>query len=320
MRILITAIGSMSAECAIKCLRSEGHFIVGCDIYPGEWHYETGLCDMFLRAPFATDEEEYLKFLVNTSRKHNLECIIPLTDLEIDVINRHRQAFEDNNIVLCMQNANVLEIVRNKYILSSFFSKDENVPSVRTHLLTDIPTDFRYPCIAKPYNGRSSEGLIRNATVEQVKAIKNKNVYIVQEQLEGDIFTVDVCRSARTGVSCAIPRQELLRTKNGAGLTIRICDDGKLIELATYIGEKLDINGCVNMEFVLCDGKYYLIDINPRFSAGIAFSVMMGYNMIVNHLNVFCNKEVDRQIQLRQQIIIKKYEEVIINRQCPKNL
>lgn len=310
MRVLITAIGSMSAECAIKCLRSDSHYIVGCDIYPGEWHYETKLCDKFVRAPFTTDESEYIKFLLDTCREYKLECIIPLTDLEIDVINKHRWAFEENNVVLCMQNANVLEIVRNKYKLYSFFSEDENVPSVRTHLLTDIPLDFRYPCIAKPYNGRSSEGLIRNATIEQVKAIKNKEVYIVQEQLEGEIFTVDYCRSARTGVSCAVPRQELLRTKNGAGLTVQICDDKKLVELVNYVGKKLNIDGCVNMEFILCDDKYYLIDINPRFSAGIAFSVMMGYNMIVNHLNVFCNKEVDDQIQLRQQIIIKKYEEV----------
>lgn len=41
MRILITAIGSMSAECAIKHLKNAGHFVVGCDIYPQEWHYET---------------------------------------------------------------------------------------------------------------------------------------------------------------------------------------------------------------------------------------------------------------------------------------
>ena len=53
MRFLITAIGSMAAECVIKRLKAEGHFVVGCDIYPGEWHYETKLCDVFVKAPFA---------------------------------------------------------------------------------------------------------------------------------------------------------------------------------------------------------------------------------------------------------------------------
>ena len=48
----------MSAECVIKRLKAEGHFVVGCDIYPGEWHYETKLCDAFIKAPFATQEIE----------------------------------------------------------------------------------------------------------------------------------------------------------------------------------------------------------------------------------------------------------------------
>ena len=302
----------MSAECVMKCLREGGHFIVGCDIYPGEWHYETRLCDKFIRAPFASDEDKYIEFLLDTCREYGLECIIPLTDLEIDVINDHRQMFEKSNVLLCMQNSDVLAIARNKYELYSYFKDDEYVPSVKTSLLLNLPSDFKFPCIAKPLNGRSSEGLIRNATLEQVEAINNKALYIVQEQLEGYIYTVDFCRSSKTGVCCAIPRKELLRTKNGAGLTVQICNDCKLMNQTTHIGEKLNINGCVNMEFIFCGDKYYLIDINPRFSAGVAFSVMMGYNMVTNHLNCFCDKEIGSQISLDERIIIKKYEEIFI--------
>lgn len=107
-----------------------------------------------------------------------------------------------------------------------------------------------YPCIAKPYNGRSSEGLIRNASKEQILAITDKVNYIIQEQIEGNVFTVDYCRSAKSGLACAVPRQELLRTKNGAGLTVKMSCDDNLIKLVSYIGNKLDVNGCVNMEFI----------------------------------------------------------------------
>lgn len=311
MRILITAIGSMSAECAIKHLKSAGHYVVGCDIYPGEWHYETKLCDKFVKAPFATKEDDYVQFLIDTCNQHNIQYIIPLTDLEIDVINSRRSLFDKANITLCMQEKNVLDIARDKFKLSKVFEDDINVPSVKTCLLSDMPADFKFPCIAKPYNGRSSEGLLRNATKEQVNAIENKDVYIIQEQLSGNVFTVDFCRSAKTGNSCAVPRQELLRTKNGAGLTVQTTGEEHLIRLVSYIGEKLNINGCVNMEFILNDGKYYLIDINPRFSAGVAFSIVSGYDMIINHMNCFCNKDIEAQINVKKQIIIKKYEEVI---------
>lgn len=310
MRFLITAIGSMSAKCAISRLKDNGHFVVGCDIYPGEWHYETILCDKFVQAPYATNETEYVRFLIDTCKEHGLSYIIPLTDLEIDVINRHRKEFEGEGIVLCMQTTDVLDIARDKYKLSRLCAEDPSIPAIKTFLLSEIPSYFKYPCIAKPYNGRSSEGLIRNASYEQLMAIENKENYIVQEQISGPVFCVDYCRSSKTGVDCALPRQELLRTSNGAGLTVQIVSDDSLVKLVSYIGNKLNINGCVNMEFIFHEGSYYLIDINPRFSAGVAFSVKSGYDMIMNHIRCFSGEEICGQIEIEKKIYIKIYEEV----------
>ena len=310
MRFLITAIGSMSAECTINQLKKDGHFVVGCDIYPGGWHYETKLCDAFIKAPLASKEDEYVNFLLKVCSDNDLNYIIPLTDLEIDVINRHRSLFEKAKIVLCMQSNEVLAIARDKYALYNKFLDDKEVPSVKTCLLSEIRNDFPFPCIAKPYNGRSSEGLMRNATKEQVLALGNKDNYIIQEQLAGNVYTVDYVRNAISGKDAAVPRQELLRTKNGAGLTVQTCEDTVLIKLVSHIGKALNINGCVNMEFISSNGEFYLIDINPRFSAGVAFSVVCGYNMVMNHINCFTGTEIDDPIKIDERIIIKKYEEV----------
>lgn len=310
MNILITAIGSMSADCAIQKLKAQGHYVVGCDIYPGEWHHETKLCDKFYQAPFATKENEYCNFLLDVCFKHNIDNIIPLTDLEIDVLNRNRKLFDAKKITLCMQNEDVLSIARDKFALSIFFKDDTKVPSIKTCMLKDMPDSMTFPCVAKPFNGRSSEGLFVNATREQLDAIENKEVYIVQEKKSGNVFTVDYCRSAEFKKDVAIPRQELLRTKNGAGTTIEITPDDSLIKLVSYIGNKLNINGCVNMEFIYSDGQYFLIDINPRFSAGVAFSVHCGYDMINNHLNCFCGKNISDSVKLEKKIIIKKFIEV----------
>lgn len=312
MRVLVTAIGSMSAECAINKLKKFGNHVIGCDIYPKEWHYEAALCDKFYQAPFATKNKQYIQFLLDVCKKNNLSYIIPLTDLEIDVINHHRAMLNENGIVLCMQSAKVLGIVRNKYKLHKFFENDNDVPSIKTCLLTDLDDTITYPCIAKPYNGRSSEGVMRNASKDLLLTIANKGDYIVQEQIEGDVFTVDYCRSSMFGTECAVPRQELLRTKNGAGLTIRTLYDENLLKLVSHIGDRLNINGCVNMEFIKNAGKYYLIDINPRFSAGIAFSVMSGYDMINNHIRCFNGGEIDGQIGVAEQLMIKKYQEVVM--------
>lgn len=302
----------MSAECVIRQLKSYGYFVCGCDIYPREWHYETKLCDSFFQAPYATQIDEYVHFLLDTCKRQNLKYIIPLTDIEIDVIDTKRDLFNKEGINLCMQTSSVLKIARNKYQLFKTFIDDPNVPSIKTFMIDEIPSGFSYPCIAKPFNGRSSEGLIRNASREQILAIPEKEKYIVQDQLVGDIYTVDYCRSAKTGQDVAIPRIELLRTKNGAGLTIQTINDLNLIRLSSYIGNKLNINGCVNFEFIRHNSDYYLIDINPRFSAGIAFSIISGYDMVLNHIRCFINHKIDEQIPIKEQILIKRYDEVII--------
>jgi len=303
----------MSAECVLNKLKEQGHFLVGCDIYPKEWHYESGLCDVFYQAPLSIHEDKYREFLLDVAIRHSIHYIIPLTDLEIDVISRKREMFEEKGVILCMQTNNVLKTVRNKYELYKVFCHDKRVPSIKTFLLNEIPDGIVFPCIAKPYNGRSSEGLMHINNKDQLAAISDKDKYILQEEIPGNVYTVDYCRSGLYGTDVAIPRKELLRTKNGAGLTIQTISDEKLIQLCSYIGRKLDINGCVNMEFILNKENYYLIDINPRFSAGVAFSILMNYDMINNHLRCFQNKDIDKQINIVEKIIVKKYQEVEIH-------
>ncbi len=119
-------------------------------------------------------------------------------------------------------------------------------------------------------------------------------------------------RNANTGEIVAIGREELLRTKNGAGLTVKIIDDKTLIKKVHYIAEKLEANGCINVEFIKHSGEYYLIDINPRFSAGVAFSAMAGYDMVSNHLRCFTEQNIDSFIQAEEKILTKKFQEIII--------
>lgn len=302
----------MSALCVINKLHEVGHKIIGCDIYPREWHFEASLCDIFRQAPFATSPNEYISFLVNLAKCNNVKYIIPLTDLEIDVINRHREVFENNGMVLCMPSTEVLSIVRDKYALYNFFLDDAFVPSIESHLNDIGISDIKIPCVAKPRCGRSSEGLMYIHSQNELKTLGGKQNYIIQDFKPGSIFTVDYVRNNKSNRDFLVGREELLRTKNGAGLTVRIVNDESLYELVSYIDNKLCINGCVNMEFIKSDNKYFLIDINPRFSAGVAFSLLAGYDMVNNHLNCFSGKDIMPGVAFKTTIMVKKYVEHII--------
>lgn len=317
MNILITAIGSMSALCVINQLKEQGHCVIGCDIYPPEWHYESLLCARVYQVPLAREEEAYVNALLDICAKEQIRCIIPLTDIEIDVIAKYRLYFATNHIVLCMQEDEVLHVVRNKYNLYLKLMNVDDIPSIHTYLwdchnpIKQLPI-IEYPLVAKPCNGRSSEGLMYISSPEDLALLRNKEGYIIQHCITGPVYTVDYIRNAASGKDVSIPRKELIRTKNGAGISVQMSNNHELKDLTHKLGNLLNINGCVNMEFIENENRFYLIDINPRFSAGIAYSTAIGYDLVNSHLNCFYGKDIFPPVDYKELIIIKHYQETII--------
>lgn len=312
MNILVTAIGSFSADYVISSLKKHQHFVVGCDIYPSIWHAVSKDCDAVYQVPLSSAQDKYIHALLEICVKHHVDYIFPLTDVEVDVLNIHRKTFDHAGVKLCIQDTEMLRIARDKYETCRLFASDDKVNVPQFALSSELSTLFPLPGIAKPVNGRSSEGLLVIDCVEELMQLKSKPGYIVQEKLSGPVFTVDYVRNAACDKDVAIPREELLRTKNGAGTTVKISDDPRLQEVVSYIGNKLNVNGCINMEFILHEDKYYLIDINPRFSAGVAFSGVMGYDMVQAHLSCFKGEEILPAPSLSPVIITKRYKEEII--------
>lgn len=315
--ILVTAIGSMSAECVIAELNASGHTVFGCDIHPAEWHAVSAACRKVLRASLATDTERYLSFLEQAVAAYGIDLLLPLTDPEIDVLDAHRERIEACGVRLCMPDHETLRIARDKYALYRFFLEEERVLAPLTVRCGadagEVPGTMRDGgFVAKPAAGRSSEGLCYIDTPRQLEEYLRKPGYIVQERIAGPVVTVDYVRDGRTGADFSVPREELLRTKNGAGLTVRVFPDAGLQALVSLIGSRIGVNGCVNMEFIRSDKGWYLIDINPRFSAGVAFSHKAGYNMVRSHLNCHCQQEILPPVSVAAQIVTKRYVEEVI--------
>lgn len=311
MNILLTAIGSFSADCVVSSLKRGGHKVVGCDIYPSEWHPVTRDCDLVYQVPFATKETEYVSALLDICRDENIGVLFPLTDLEIDVLNNYRDDFKTVGVNLCIQSEYCLSIARNKHEIAKLFAKDKFIKTPKTILATESLDAISFPAIAKPYNGRSSEGLLKLLSKEEVCLIHNREKYILQELLSGNVYTVDYVRDIY-GNDFSVPREELLRTKNGAGTTVRVVQDQRIQKMVSYIGSKLGIVGCVNMEFIHHEDDFYLIDINPRFSAGVAFSCCVGYDMVISHLNACLANSIETPVSFEEQIIAKRYREEVL--------
>ena len=67
--VIVTAIGSFSAQNVISACHKAGMRVVGCDIYPAEWLVNSRDVDVFYRAPYATGREQYRNFLKELCKK-----------------------------------------------------------------------------------------------------------------------------------------------------------------------------------------------------------------------------------------------------------
>lgn len=323
-KALVTAIGSFSSDIVIKTLKEEGIYVIGCDIYPREWVAQSLETDEFYQAPYATDKETYISFLESLCREKGIDFLLPLTDVEVDVINCFRDILEEGGrTILCISGRDTVSLCRDKKRLEGYIRNKQicrTIPSVpypeaEDDLEGKIPWE---KVILKPSDGRSSSGLFRVYKKEKLPyyagLMEEKEKYLIQPMIEGTVITVDVVRDGK-GNFAAVPRKEHLRTLNGAGTSVEVFRDEKLEETCRKIADVLDVKGCVNFEFIeeTGTGERYFMECNPRFAGGAAFSCEAGCNVVRKHIQVFRDGQMEGTNKAVPCYIARKYQEYIMN-------
>jgi len=281
----------MSAEAVITQLRQASHRVIGCDIHPAHWLYTSRLVDDFTQVPLARDESAWMDTIIALCQQHQIDVIFPLTDIEVDVLSAHRHRLPPGTQAGIMS-ADAVSLCRDKYAWFERLCDHPHIRPLAGQKLSDwTPSaNTTFPVVLKPRNGRSSEGLRTLHSAEELVETRSRlhaDDWIVQPKVPGDIYTVDIVRQERSGQWAAVARKELIRTSNGAGISVEAIPDAALCETAARVARELGTNGCFNMEFIGNPDGYFLMDINPRFSAGVEFSLKAGYDMVINHLRCF---------------------------------
>ncbi|NLO84317.1 MAG: ATP-grasp domain-containing protein [Clostridiales bacterium] len=309
---LITAVGSAAASPVIERLHMLGHRVIGCDIYPKEWNAASSEVDVFFRAELSTNEQAYLAQIMKAVKEYDVAYLIPLTDLEVDVLCSCKAAFVQMGCKLCVLDPAVSNLCRDKLLMAQELSDNGICTTIPTFSPYDqLADDLMYPLMLKPLRGRSSQGQVIADDFEAVKAaISTRNDYIAQPYLPGDIFTVDVARDSH-GNCQTLVRHELLRTANGLGTTVQILPDHPLNETTARIAAFVDMIGVVNMEFIENGGAYHFLEVNPRFSGGVGFSIAAGIDFAA--LNLLCHEgaAIGERQAVSECIMTRKIQPII---------
>ncbi len=288
--VLVTAIGTVTSTAVVRELKKAGGFrIIGADIN-NQNEIATSLdVDEYYKFPYATTED-YIPFALDFCQAHAVDYYYAVIDKEVVNLAKNRERFAAIGTKLCVVNYEFARVCHFKDAFGKWIR--ENLPelAIREYASLEEAENADFPLFMKPAEGVASNGCrilaSRGELLASVGAEQIGKTILVQDFVAGSNITVDCIRNRETGQKAQIQRRELLRNANGCGIAVEIIRDEKLTACCDALMERLDLHGVVNMELFDTGAGYKIIEINPRFSAGTAYSCMAGVNTVINAMRI----------------------------------
>jgi carbamoyl-phosphate synthase large subunit len=240
--VLITATGTITANNVINVLKPK-YRIIGTDTNWKGFCVGGYTCDGFYRVHPATDGR-FLNDLLEICRVEKVDILIPIMDSELIPIQKQKHEFEALGVKMLLPSINTLNICNDKWETYNFF---------RGQFFFTPETK-----IVKPREGVGSRG-----------------IEIIQEYIKGEEVTVDAFVDDKKVYTCPRKRLEVKAGVSYKGVTFR---DDELESLVEDMLLEIDMVGACNVQAIKRDNSYFFIEINPRFSGGLALSIKAGFN------------------------------------------
>ena len=137
------------------------------------------------------DDPGYVAALAAFVAEHDIQLVVPLTDLDQEIVSRARDELAP--ALVLAPSPEVCRTMGDKYLAHAFFEAN-SIPSPRTWLPGDLPEDARFPLLVKIREGFGSRHIYRADDPEQlVFHLRHTPVAsMVQERCLGEEFSIDV--------------------------------------------------------------------------------------------------------------------------------
>jgi carbamoyl-phosphate synthase large subunit len=216
-------------------------------------------------APPRIDDPDYVPFLERLVEEHDVRAVVPLTDLDIEVL-----AHAD--LPAFVPTPDVCRATYDKYETHELLLR-LGLPSPPTVLPGEEPESF--PVMVKPRRGSGARSIHPAADREQMEFFVRyvDEPVMVQRLMGGPEFSIDVLCDMDGRCLNAIPRT-MLESRGGESIKGTVIADPELIELGRRVAEALPARGpCTIQAFRDPEIGLGITDVNTRF--GGAFPAPM---------------------------------------------
>jgi carbamoyl-phosphate synthase large subunit len=313
--VMITGMGSTTALSVLKGLRRQSDMavrIVGVDINKAEEIAGSSFCDAFFTVPLARDPA-YIDTLVELCRAERVRVLFPINDLEVSAVAAHAARFREAGVMAWVSDS-LTVVTCNDKLLTARFCVANDITAPSTWGADELPASLDrlpYPLIIKPRSGVGSVGVARVDTPGELQAMLRHTPHaVIQRNIEGPEYTVDVVCDQAGRVLAAVPR-ERIEVKAGISYKGRTLHHPALEERARTIAATLGIRGPCNVQFRVEQGTPYLIEVNPRFSAALPLTIAAGVNSPLIFVRLAIGEQITEPLQFQPEVYMARYWEEV---------
>ena len=309
--ILVSGASGIVGYGIIKTLRQCKNIkLVGTSIY--NECIAPAFCDIFEIAP-KTNSAKYLDWLIEIIKKYSIDMIIPGIEADMSFWNKHRNELKAHTFVL-LNNSKLITLCLDKWKFYKKLKKN----NFENRIFSTIKPNYnniQLPILLKPRCGFGSKGIVKISNMKTLKQYKKEigvNL-MMQEFVKGDDSEITV--STFFDKNSQIKAYIMLKRKlSNEGFTNKAWVV-KIPEIKSHIKELAKIFkpiGPTNFQFRKdCDGKWRLLEINPRISSSTSIRMAFGYNEAQMSIDYFLFGRTIRQPKILYGYAIRYTEDYI---------
>jgi carbamoyl-phosphate synthase large subunit len=208
-------------------------------------------------------DPEYVPALQRLCEEHGVGAVLPLTDLDIELLARAR---EEGRLPALVPSSAVARATYDKYE-AHLLLEQHSLPSPSTALPDTDLEDLSYPVMVKPRQGSGARSIHLAQNPAQARFFVDyiPEPTMIQRALDGPELSIDCLGDLDGRCLNAIPRT-MLESRGGESIKGQVIRDEELIELGRRTTEALRVRGPATIQvFRDPDVGLAITDVNTRF-------------------------------------------------------
>ena len=312
-RVIVTYGRSLMSLVIAQSLSRRGVEVIGCDdVDLTVMSFSQHVSKTFVHPVAVDDEEGFLSVMAEKVRAYKPKDDRPYLLMPVfrntDLIARNRRRFEPDITVAAPDSKSISKIFPKQALAATALEAGIGIPktihAAGAETLAEKLASFRTPLMLKPVAGVGGQGIEIYDDCESAIAAHQEFLHahgeppLIQEKVEGDDYCfTGLFKNGRLMAHMAYRNLKSFPRKAGAGAIRETVDDQVFIEPVKKLMGETGWTGVAEIDFLWSGDrkdKPWLIEVNPRFWAGLFHSIKSGVDFPWLLYELFTTGEISR--------------------------